>query len=231
MKRIRNVVVLGLALACSAVLARTNQTRDLPSFSAIAVEISSHVIIKQGSPQSVRLEGDAKDLDKIDTKVRGDELVIKTFKSSGWNNNLGQVTIYITVPDLESVAVSGSGDVTSDGRIKSEFLELRVSGSGDIELEAEAEEMESKISGSGRIVLSGNTGSNKVTISGSGRVRAEELRAKECTVRISGSGNCRIDVSERLEVSVSGSGNVSYKGDPKKVYSNISGSGNLLRLD
>ena len=157
-------------------VAETNETRELPSFSGIALGISAHLIVKQGSPQSVRLEDD---LERISTKVRGDELIIETFNGNGWNHKFGRVTIYVTVPELESIAVSGSGDVRSEGRIKSDNLEARVSGSGGIELEVEAEEMESRISGSGQIALSGNTGSSNISISGSGRLRAEDLKAKE----------------------------------------------------
>ena len=231
MKITYRVLAIGLMLNCFLAVAGTNETRELPSFSGIALGISAHLIVKQGSPQSVRLEGDQDDLERISTKVRGDELIIETFNGNGWNHKFGRVTIYVTVPELESIAVSGSGDVRSEGRIKSDNLQARVSGSGGIELEVEAEEMESRISGSGQIALSGNAGSSKISISGSGRLRAEDLKAKEYQIRISGSGNCRINVAERLEVDVTGSGDVYYRGDPERVYSNISGSGNLRRID
>ncbi len=224
-------VALGLLFLHSLAYSRSAETRDLPSFSAISLGISANVVVKQGSPQSVRLEGDAKDLERIDTRVRDDELVIEMFKGGGGNNNLGRVTIYITVPEVDKLAVGGSGEIRSDGPIKTDNLKLKITGSGDVELEAEADEMESKISGSGQIVLSGKAGSNRITISGSGQLKAEALRTKECKIKISGSGNCRVEVAERLEVDVSGSGNVYYRGDPERVYSNIAGSGNLRRLD
>ena len=49
-------------------------------------------------------------------------------------------------------------------------------------------------------------------------------------ISISGSGNCRCWVENDLEVRVSGSGSVYYKGDPEKVDARISGSGKVRKL-
>ena len=80
------------------------------------------------------------------------------------------------------------------------------------------------ISGSGQMQLSGSTKTLSAGVSGSGRIEANDLKASTCEARVSGSGNCRVNVAETLDAHISGSGNVYYQGSPK-VTSRVSGSG------
>jgi hypothetical protein len=53
------------------------------------------------------------------------------------------------------------------------------------------------------------------------------MEADHYSVKISGSGKCKINVGDSLEANISGSGSVYYKGDPDKIRSNVSGSGKV----
>jgi hypothetical protein len=61
-------------------------------------------------------------------------------------------------------------------------------------------------------------------------VIAERLTTETCNVRISGSGDVSIHVREELDVTISGSGGVSYRGNPSHVNSHASGSGSVRKL-
>ena len=86
------------------------------------------------------------------------------------------------------------------------------------------------VSGSGKIVASGSAQSVKTSISGSGKVLAANLEADKCDIRISGSGDVEINVKSELDATISGSGSVSYKGNPNHVNSHASGSGHIRKL-
>jgi len=109
---------------------------------------------------------------------------------------------------LEGVAISGSGEVTATGIAVDSF---------DVE-----------ISGSGRVEPTGTADTLVVGISGSGRYLGEDLEASVGTVRVSGSGEAVVNVTDDLDVDVSGSGGVQYIGDPR-VAESISGSGDITR--
>jgi len=66
-------------------------------------------------------------------------------------------------------------------------------------------------------------------ISGSGKILAEDFQVSECSVMISGSGNCTVGVSDELDAKISGSGNVYYRGNPE-INSATSGSGSVKSL-
>ena len=54
---------------------------------------------------------------------------------------------------------------------------------------------------------------------------AKALRADKASVSVAGSGDVTVNTSRELDASVSGSGNVLYRGGPTQVRKNVSGSG------
>jgi len=201
-------------------------------FSEMSISVSADVELRQGNASKVILEGDEDDLDNIETKVKGDKLIIKSKRSFnfGWND---RVKIYITTREIEEIDVSGSADVKGKTKISSQDIELEVSGSGKIDLpELESSKIEASISGSGNIVLGGKKTAREleVDISGSGKMDAEQLTAETGDIEISGSGKCRVDISNSLKAGISGSGRVNYKGNPT-VNADISGSGKVRPYD
>ncbi len=60
-----------------------------------------------------------------------------------------------------------------------------------------------------------------------GDIDAYDLSSNDADIRISGSGEIKISVKENLIARISGSGNIYYKGDPKKQDIKVSGSGNV----
>jgi uncharacterized protein (AIM24 family) len=141
------------------------------------------------------------------------------------------IEIDITVTDLKSLKVSGSGDiiVDSDTLVLEHELEMRISGSGAIYLKADLPSIDASISGSGDLELSGITQNLDIDISGSGRVEAFELASENARIEVSGSGKTEVFVDGGiLDVDISGSGKVWYKGNPSSLVMDVSGSGEII---
>jgi len=272
MKKLIFTSLFAFLLGIVLVHAQTRETRNVSSFTKISFRFPGKLYLKQGSPQKVEVEGSKKVLEEVETEVDGSRLIIgKDGKDWDWNwGDDDKITVYITVPNIEALSVSGSGDLIGETRITASDLDLNVSGSGSLSLDIDATgEVEADVSGSGDIVLKGKcksydsdiSGSGKVelalsiaqnadfsvsgsgkimasgsadgvkaTISGSGKVLAADLQANRCEVRISGSGDVEINVKNEIDATISGSGTVSYKGNPNKVNSNSSGSGSLRKM-
>lgn len=251
--------------------AQNRETRNVSGFTRLSYRVPGKLYLKQGSPQKVELEGPADILKEIETEVSGDKLIIgreNRWMDWGWGDKVN-LTVYVTMPNIEAVSVAGSGDlfceekinvgdldlgVSGSGSMRLAFastgnVEADVSGSGDMDLKGSCNNIDSDVSGSGKVFVSasikdnadfGVSGSGKIqaqgtarkvkaSISGSGRVNAAELATEICDVRISGSGDMEISVKEELEASISGSGNVTYSGDPKRVNTHASGSGHVRK--
>lgn len=205
--------------------AQTKEERNLASFTGVSLSLSADVLITQGSSQTVIIEADAGDLENIVTVVKGGVLEIK--KEPLWRRNLKNVTIWITAPEIDGLYLSGSGSIISEKALISKELEIKISGSGKIDLrELQGDELSVAISGSGNTYLAGNADEMDITISGSGGIKAHSLQVSECSVRISGSGSCDIDATGQLAARISGSGKVTYFSNPE-VDAVISGSGKV----
>ncbi len=209
--------------------AQSRQTREVSDFSGLNFGVSGTVIVEQGNTFSVILEGDEDYLEDIRTTVRGDILVISLNQDRWISYNNRKITAYVTMPEIESLGVSGSGKMIAEKNVKSNDLDLNVSGSGNIEMkDLNAVSLDCGISGSGSIELTGEAESGEMSISGSGHFRGESFRLQRVDVSIAGSGNCRVNVEDRLEARVSGSGDIYYSGNPS-IDARVSGSGKVRK--
>jgi Protein of unknown function (DUF2807). len=210
------------------------ETRNVKGFTKVSFGISGDLKIKIGPEFSVVIEGDKSDLKEVVTEVSGDRLVIK---QENWRFNFNfneKVHVYITMPELNSLGVSGSGNAEVLDPIKgADDLNLSVSGSGKLTTaELEADNLDCSISGSGNIYIgsAGKADKGSISISGSGNYRGESMEIDNLEVHVSGSGNCTCKAGDSLRASISGSGNVSYHGNPK-IDARASGSGHVRSMD
>lgn len=225
-----SIIVLAF-LYSNAVLAE-DQERDVPSFSKVALRISAKVHIEQGDKQSIEIVAKSSTLEEIITEVKDRTLQIKFPNSNIFRNkDYGKIEIFITVPEVDALTVSGSGDIEAE-KIKTRILDLTVSGSGDINIDdLSAERINAVVSGSGGINIDDGGVADEFTgsISGSGNIKAGGFEAKDVSVKISGSGNCSITSNSSVKARIAGSGNVYYGGNPS-IDSSIAGSGKVRKL-
>ena len=207
--------------------------RSTADYDRIAVAGWFDVELVSGTEGQLTLRGEENLLEYIKTEVNDNKLTIKVkngvnLKPSSWGNG-GGIKVTVPIEEVESVNLSGSGDIVGSTVIKTDNFSTKLSGSGDVSLEIEAEIVEATLSGSGDINLSGNTGELEVRVSGSGDVKAFELIANKVEATISGSADVKVTANEELIARVSGSGDIRYKGDPKKIDSKASGSGEISK--
>jgi hypothetical protein len=204
------------------------EQRQVSGFDRIRLGINAKVILDQDSSFSLRVDAQPNILDIMETTVEGNVLNINYGVNCVLNSK--DITLYLSMPELRGVDVSGSGDVICMKGFRVIDLELGISGSGEIMMELDAENIQSRISGSGEIDIGGKAKSHSIGISGSGTVYAYNLRTNATRARISGSGDARVFALDKLNASISGSGSVLYKGEPV-VESHVSGSGSVKRVN
>ena len=195
---------------------RSTEQRNVTNFNGVSVSGGMDVILVPGN-FSVRIEADENLLQYIETELDGNMLEIGPRK--GYNLRPEQdIKIYVGAPYFNELEVSGSGSVESQSMIKAENKLLTdISGSGDMKLLVDAPEVDMEITGSGSVILKGATRKLRADITGSGTLKAFDLLSEETEVEISGAGDAEVYASKVLGVSVSGAGNVSYKGNPPSL--------------
>ncbi len=197
---------------------------DLPPFTGVDLTIAGDVFIRQGNEQLVEVEGPDNIIDLLELDVQGNTWDIEFDECV---NIDGRFRVFITLPEIEYLAISGSGQIKSLDTLDVVDLILRISGSGDMDLGIEAVKIDSRISGSGEVFMEGDAEDIELRISGSGDYNAFNLSAVEAEVRITGSGDAEVNVSDHLDVEITGSGDVFYRGNPT-LDVDISGSGSVV---
>jgi hypothetical protein len=221
-------IIVSLATGIAAGQTMVKETRNIKGFSKVNFGVAGNLTINIGPEFSVVVEGTKSDLKEVITELSGDRLLIKQER---WRFNLDEkVNVYITMPALTGLGVSGSGKAEIlDAVTDADNLSLSVSGSGKL-LTAGlvVDDLNCNISGSGDIIIGseGNADRADFSISGSGSYSGKDFEIDHLEVSVSGSGNCLCKVGDSLDATISGSGNVTYFGDPK-INARVSGSGHV----
>jgi hypothetical protein len=182
------------------------ETRHVEPFKRIISTGSSGIYVKVGGEQKVEVTYDDNLIDMVKTEVRGKKLKIYI---DGSHSSRHSSRIDITVPELEDVRCTGSGDV--------EVVDL------------DQDFFAYKLSGSGEFRASGRVAELELILSGSGDIDTRDLIAEEAYCTISGSGTIRVAATDVFEGTVSGSGDIYYYGKPESVSKHVSGSGSIKR--
>lgn len=204
----------------------TSETRNTSNYDEVSLVGSMDVELIHGTEGKLRIEAESNLIEYITTEVNGKTLKISVEKGV---NLKTRKDIKITVPyqDLDAVQVTGSGDIWSDVKLKAKHFNMKVTGSGDVKLDLEVENLEGSVTGSGDILVSGKAKNLTCKVTGSGDFKAYDLKVKQAEAVVMGSGDLQISVSDKLTASVMGSGDIKYKGKPKKQDFKTSGSGSV----
>lgn len=218
----------------------TVKTLELPSFHSVYVNSAYTVYIKQTNKQEVKVEALTEIYEISEFKVEEGILHINIKRKPDSNNKSlwskiddikisPTLNVKISMKDVKELRVNGTGKIIGENSIATPQLNLGVAGSGSLSLDVKGKEVNTKISGSGNVELKGYATDNDIDISGSGSLMAFSCEIESSTVLLSGGGSCEINVSDKLEATVYGSGSVKHKGSTKNVVKKEYGRGEVAR--
>src|ERR1700744_343544 len=109
------------------------EDRHLSGFNALDLAGSFDVYVTQGSTESVKVEAPDNIIDHIITEVNNGTLRVYNKNDNGfhWGDLFGnhkKIAVYVTVKEVNSIALTGSGDVFFKEGIHANTLRLSVSG-------------------------------------------------------------------------------------------------------
>jgi len=206
------------------------QTRTTSEYDAIKISGFFDVDLVAGKEGKIIMKGEENILSAIIVEVEDNALKIHVKKGTNLRPSTGQ-KVELTVPfdKISELSLSGSGDITTKSPIKNDKFSVKLSGSGDIDLDVATNSFDFALSGSGDIKLKGNSDSVVIKLSGSGDIEAANLKSKNANITVSGSGDVKVNCNESLTARVSGSGDIKYTGNPEKRDVKVSGSGSISK--
>jgi len=204
------------------------EVRNPNGFNSIHNSSSADLIITQGDQRSVVVGSSERELiPHIKTRIKNQTLYVSIDANY---RNVKVIEVKITIPELESLTVAGSGDVIFTNVMVEPSMDILIDGSGDISGVLEVDKLNITVNGSGDVDLAGVNNELNLEISGSGDVFIKDLKLNECIVLNHGSGDVKlVGKSAYLNANTLGSGDLmGYGLKAVRVQAVLKGSGDML---
>jgi hypothetical protein len=193
------------------------EVRNVSGFTAIRVSNAIDLYLTQSSSEAVAVSAsETKYRDRIITKVEGGVLRIYVENNNDWKlwNNSGdkKMKAYVSFKTLQKLNASGACDVIVEGVVKTDKLELDLSGASDFKGAVDANTLDVDQSGASDASVTGRAGNLKIEVSGASKFKGFDLQTDNCQAQASGASDIRITVSKELNARASGASSIQYRG-------------------
>lgn len=183
-----------------------SETREVSGFKAIKVRGALNVEVITQNDFGVSVEADDNLLEYIRTEIDNDTLEIW---SEGRISPKTDIKIKVSIPEIDAVDVAGASNVIVSN-VKSDSINIEVSGASKIKIDGEATNLKSEASGASKI-------------------DAENLRTENAEVEANGASKVTIQAFNEVKADASGASKIYYSGDPKNVTQHSSGASSVKR--
>ena len=202
------------------------ETRKTQPFNQIKVSRGMNVYISQGDETKVTVEADENLLDVIETKVQGDVLTITT---DGIIRKAKVKKVYVTTPEITAIKSTAGSNVFSETMLNANEMEISATAGSNIKLDINIGSGEISANAGSNIMLEGKSEKLRCKASSGSNIKAEDLRTKEGSARVSSGANIWISTETALEGEASSGGNIFYYGSPEKTEIHSSSGGNVIK--
>jgi len=199
------------------------------NFDKIKVDGAIKLILTQDSSYKVQVDADSNIIAYVKADVSGSELKVKLDYDKYCGTD--SIVVHVGIGELKQLELDGAVKVVGEGRIYANDVNLNFSGASDVGLDLSAAKVTTKVDGVGKIALTGQAGVHDLKIKGTAKVEAFDFIVGVYNIETDGTGKANINVLNELKVKTSGSSEIYYKGNPKKVDEKKSGATKLEKVN
>ena len=195
----------------------------------VVFKVPGCVIIKQGTVNEYRIVGNEASLREIKVSASAGDLTVQPKGLQIGLKNIGPITLYVTAKNLQQLKLKGDANCNLKG-ISTQKLIIETHGNAKVKGDLILQELVINIHGNAHFNLKGTAQKQSIAMHGNATFNASKLASNSVEIDIHGNGKAMLKVSQKLIVSISGNGSVSYIGNPKTLKHTIRGKGSLRRV-
>ena len=191
------------------------EVRNVSGFHAIKVSHAIDLYLTQSGTETVAVSAsEDKYRDRIKTVVENGVLRI-WYDNDNWKWNTGnkKLKAYVSIKEIDKLTASGACDVMIDGVLRSNSLDVDLSGASDLRGTLEIGTLNIDQSGASDASVSGRASSLKIDLAGASTFKGFDLSVQNCQAHASGASDIRITVTKELSARASGASSIHYKGE------------------
>ncbi len=200
------------------------EQRDLSGFTGVDAGGVFDIEIQKASQFSVSIEAGEELLPLIETEVSNQTLRIKFDRSV---RNVDDVKVFISMPELNHVDLSGASSVQVESGFVAEKFSLDMSGAASAVLDVAVNQLVVDLSGASDLELKGKAYSMELDSSGAAEVNAEEMVIKDAVIDLSGASEISLNITGELVAEASGASEISCVAQPQSSKIDTSGMSDI----
>ena len=200
--------------------------RNAGDFHKIDASGNIELILKQDSTPKILVEAPGGFISRVKTELSDGELRIYTDKT--FFSRQVKVTVYSK--SFSELYVSGASKVyTADSTFfRFADFKLELHGASEAHLKVFVNGLfDVNVSGASDADLSGTSGKLYLESSGASGVDANQLKARNGDIHVSGASHADVNVSDTLEAEASGASHIGFTGNPKSINKSSSGASEI----
>lgn len=202
-----------------------SETRDVAGITSIVFSAPGYLTISQGDAESLSVQAEDNILPVIVTEVKDGVLTIG-IKDGSLIKTSSMIQYTLTVKDLSAIENVDTGYVVANGLTVKDFS-YKASNSGKAKFASlTAANLTIETTGSGEIAMTGTADTLTLTNSGAAIFNGAGMTVKDATLTLSGTADSTVNATGKLDVTLSGSGNLFYVGTPT-ITQNVTGTGKI----
>ncbi|MEZ4887014.1 MAG: head GIN domain-containing protein [Chitinophagales bacterium] len=200
------------------------QAEKVLSFDAVHVSGNVEVLLQQGSTESIDIEAQGVEDDKVVAEVQGGILKIH-IKNIIYNKNKS-ARVVVNYRDLREIKGQAGARIYSRTAISGDNLEIKAGSGANIALEIWVDVVEGRAAEGGEIELTGEAHTLTAIASTGGLFYGYGLKAENVYAKTNTGGQVEVTANKRIEAKAGTGGNISFKGDPvqKETSTNFGGT-------
>lgn len=220
--------LLSVAQNSKVINDKNAETRNMKGFHAIEVSNGIDLYLSEGNEAVAVSALDIKNRDKIITEVENGILKIYMEKGLHWGGGDRGLKAYVSFSKLDNLKASGGSDVYIQDILKTDKLDIDLSGGSDLKGKLNIQDLSLDQSGGSDVDVSGTVANLSVTASGGSDLKGYDLITDVCHIVASGGSDARITVNKELVANASGGSDISYRGTAS-VKEITSGSSSITK--
>lgn len=190
------------------------QTRDVSGFHELEINGGYKVTIVPGETDELQITAPDQYIDDVISEVTQGRLTIRTREGVEIRNSEG-FEIALTFAHLDYLEINGAAELKCPVKLATNSMDVVINGAADITLDVDLQRMQMEVNGAADLSLKGKATEANFMLAGASNLDAEDLETRKMKIDMSGAGNAEVFVTNFLDATVSGVGNIRYKGDPQ----------------
>ena len=206
------------------------QQYDYSDFDRVEVGLAYEFEIARGEAHGVWVDAEEGFFKNVKVAVEDGTLKITHSRHIGWTFRLTRPKVWVVVPDLKGLKVSGAASGTMKGFDSLQDFSLEMKGATNLDAEFTAAKTDVHLRGACRLTVSGASETAVIDAGGSSNLDLERFEVATAAIRLSGVSHATIHVTGRLDVRLNGVSELGWVGEPTMGDIRTSGVSTMKKI-